>query len=368
MHPFSIRYEGDRFRDRACTTVSDMTTPRLAVAALIAVATLLTGCAGAPAATQSPSAVAPRPSATPTPTPEPAQAEVPFDGDCARVLPADVLADVFDGEEPTVREQSYLRGVMPDPSGSLAQLGGLACLWVAQTSQIERLAVVVAPVGAVPAELVAAREAYSCYEWGICGRGEIRSGMWVLAEAPQLQQREAASPEETELLTAAVDIAIQSVFAHEQEEFAGTPTAPAEDWWDLPACDAFEPAVAAAAGMTAPERGFPGDNVPEGAAWDIITAAGVAQWCPWYDLSSGSARTAELYLQAGVGAPSDAQLAVAEATPITVRGADAAYRFAHEKSSARSVEVLVVVGANRLLATGDDAEAVAAAALELLVG
>lgn len=368
MDPFAIRYTSGPRLGAACTSVSDMTTPRLAVAALIAVATLLTGCAGSPAATQSPSAVEPRPSATPTPTPEPAQAAVPFDGDCARVLPADVLADVFDGEEPTVREQSYLRGVMPDPSGSLAQLGGLACLWVAEASQIKRVAVVVAPAEVVPAELVAARDAYSCYGWGVCGRGEIRSGMWVLAESPQLQQREAASPEETELLTAAVDTAIQSVFGHGQEEFTGTPAVRAEDWWDLPACDVFEAAVATAAGMTAPEPGFPGDNVPEGPTWDIIRAAEVAQWCPWYDLSSGSARIAELYLQAGVGAPSDAQLAVAEATPITMPGADAAYRFARDGLSARSVEVLVVVGPNRLLAAGDDAEAVAAAALELLAG
>ena len=347
-----------------------MMTRRLALAAVIAVAALLSGCASNAGSTGSSTASAPRPGATPTPTPtpEPVQARVPFDGDCHSVLAADVVADVFDAETPTVREQSYIRGVMPDPSGSLAQLGGLACLWVSDSSQIRQLSVVVAPAATVPAELVASRSAYSCYGWGTCGRGEVRSGTWVLAETPQLQYREEASAEETQLLTGTIDAAIQSVFAHDAADIAGIPAVRGDDWWILPACEQLEPAVTEAAGLTAPEEGFPGDNVPEGAAWDIMTAAGLAQWCPWYDLSSGNARIAEVHLQAGIGAPSDAQLAIAEATAISVPGADAAYRFESDSVSARSLEVLVVVGSNRILATGDEAEAVAAAALAVLAG
>lgn len=347
-----------------------MTTPRLALAALIAVATLVSGCASSPGATGSPTAVAPRPSATPTPTPtptpEPVQARVPFDGDCDRILAPGALVDYFGGAEPTVRALDGIRGVMPDVAGSLAQLGGLACAWTTETPRIRHVVVVVVPVAAVPAELVDAYAEYTCSSLPACGRAETRSGMWVLAETPPLQYRDEPSAEETQLLTATIDTVIGSVVGHGSEEFAGVPAALAPGVWDLPPCDAFESAVAGAAGMDAPQPGFPTDNVPDGSVWAIITAAELAQWCPWWDYSSGEARMAEIHLLSGIGAPSDAQLAAAETTPITVAGADAAWTFPDHQGVGRSIEVLVVVGQNRLLAAGVDAEAVAAAALQVL--
>ncbi|MDQ7876723.1 hypothetical protein Q9R08_01925 [Microbacterium sp. QXD-8] len=293
---------------------------------------------------------------------------MPFGGDCSTVLSADVVADIFDGESPTISARNYLRGVMPDVSGSIAQLGGLACNWVSEASQIRYLGIAVVPVEAVPADVLAARTSFGCYGWSICGRGEVRSGMWVLAETPQFQQTdEAPSEAEMRLLKSAVDRSISSVFAQPQADFAGFPTTPTEDWWSLPPCETLQSAASEAAGMTALEPGFPGDNVPEGPTWEVLEPSGVVRWCPWYENVDRSSLITVLHLQSGVGAPSDEQLRVAHAEPTAIPGADAAYRFVEEYSGGgRSVQTLAVVGPNRLLVSGDQSEAVAAAVIAAL--
>jgi len=334
--------------------------------AVIAVSFLLVGCAAAPAPAETIAAVSPSPTPIPTPTPE-ASPKVPFGGDCSTVLSADVVADIFEGESPTSRAATSLHGIMPDVTGSIAQLGGLACNWVSETSQLRYLGIVVIPVEAVPADLLAARASFGCYGWSICGRGEVNAGMWVLAETAQLQETgEAPSEEETRLLKSVADQSISSVFARPPAEFAGFPTTPAEDWWSLPPCETLAPAATHAAGMTTPEPGFPGDNIPEGPTWEILVGAGIVQWCPWYELADQSTLITELHLQSGVGAPSDEQLRIADAEPTVITGADAAYRFVEEYSGGQSVEILVVVGPNRLLVGGDQPEAVAAAVLAVL--
>jgi hypothetical protein len=343
-----------------------MTHRPLAIA-VIAVSFLLAGCAATPAPAETIATVSPSPTATPAPT-SAAAPKVPFGGDCSTVLPADVAADIFDGGSPTISAMSYVRGVMPDVSGSIAQLGGLACTWGSEGSQIRYLGIVVVPLEAVPAELLAARNTFGCYGWSICGRGEARSGMWVLAETPQLQQPdEAPSEEEARLLESVVDQSISSVFARPQAEFAGFPTTPAEDWWSLPSCATLEPAATQAAGMTTPEPGFPGDNVPEGPTWDVLEGAGIVRWCPWYEIMDQASLITELHLLSGVGVPTDEQLRVADAEPTVIPGADAAYRFVEEHSGGdRSTEILAVVGPNRLLVRGDQPEAVAAAVIAVL--
>jgi hypothetical protein len=334
--------------------------------AVIAVSFLLAGCAAAPAPAETIAEVSPSPTPTPTPTPE-ASPKVPFGGDCSTVLSADVVADIFDGASPTISSINYLRGVMPDVSGSIAQLGGLSCKWESEASQIRYLGIVVIPVDAVPADLLAARASFGCYGWTICGRGETNAGMWVLVETPQLLATgEAPSEEEVRLMESAVDQSISSVFTKPRAEFAGFPTTPAADWWSLPSCETLESAVSQAAGLTTPEPGFPSDNVPEGPTWDILDGAGIARWCPWYEFTDQSSRNTEVHLQSGVGAPSDEQLTRADAEPTAIPGSDAAYRFVEEYSGGRSVDILAVVGPNRLLVGGDQPEAVAAAVIALL--
>lgn len=333
---------------------------------LLAALLLVTGCAAAPA----PAATEPAATESPAPTAtadEP-QAKVPFGGDCSTVLGPDVVADIFDGQPPTVSARTHLGGVMPDTSGSLAQLGGLACNWASPESEIAFVGVVLLPVAEVPAEIVAAHEDFGCYGWSICGRAETVSGMWVLVETPVLDQNaEALSDSDEQLLTSVVDAAIGSVVAHPAAVYAGVAVTPAADWWTLPSCDALESVAASAAGMTTPEAGFPGDNVPEGPVWETLEASGIVKWCPWYEPADQSTRITALQFQSGVGVPSAARLAAAGAEAITIPGADAAYRLVQDDGGgARSVEVLVIAGPNRLLVGGDQQEAVATAVLASL--
>jgi hypothetical protein len=192
--------------------------------------------------------------------------------------------------------------------------------------------------------------------------------MWVLVETPRLDvNEEVLSDSETQRLTAVVDAAVGSVFGHSPADYAGAPVTSTADWWALPTCDELQPTVAAAAVMTSPEAGFPGDNVPEGAVWESLQAADIVRWCPWYQHGDQDTRITELYLQSGVGAPSASQLAAAGAELITIPGADVAYRLVQDYSGgARSVEILAVTGPNRLLVGGDEQEAVAAAVLAAL--
>jgi hypothetical protein len=333
---------------------------------LLVAALLATGCAATPApAATTPAASA---SAAPTPSPETPQAKVPFAGECADALTADTVAEIFEGATPTGGASSFIGRVVPDAAGSLAQLGGLDCTWSSTGSDIAYLAVSVIPAAAVPAEVVADHEEFDCYGWGMCGRAEVASGMWVFAETPRLDPMlEALTAEESQRLTRVVDAAISSVVNHAPVDYTGVPTARGTDWWPLPPCDALQTAVATAAGMTSPETGFPGDNVPEGAVWETLKASGVMQWCPWYQNVGQETLLSELYLQSGVGAPSPSQLAAAGAEQFSLEGADAAYRLIqHNGVGTPGIQVLAVVGPNRLLVGGDNQEAVAAAVVAAL--
>ncbi|WP_106815848.1 hypothetical protein [Microbacterium timonense] len=344
-----------------------MTLRRLAPA-LIAAALVLAGCAATSVPTPTASEGVAAPASEATPTPEPPQARVPFDGDCSGVLTADLAAQIFHGVQPVTSSPDNIGGLMPDVAGSLARLGGLACTWWAEGAPVEYLSVAVIPRMHVPDDVAAERAQFGCYGWGYCGRGEVRSDMWVLAETARVNENDLdPSAEEASVMTAAVDGLIQSVLGHAPSVYSGVPVSPAADWWTLPACEKIASAAASGAGITAPQPGFPGDNVPDGPVWEVLTAAGVAQWCPWYDLTENSSRITELQLQSGVGAPSAAQLEAHNVETISIAGADAAYRLVYEYSGgARGVEILVVDGPNRLLVGGYGPEAVAAAVLAVL--
>ncbi|WP_019182348.1 hypothetical protein [Microbacterium yannicii] len=340
----------------------------LAALTLVAVC-VLSGCA-AEAVAPSPSVAPPAAEATSTPSPEPPRSKVPFSGDCASVLPTDVAREIFLGAEPQVHAPNRPHGVMPDTSASLARLGGLMCWWTADDAQIGYLSVTMIPVGAVPESLVTAHAEFGCYGWAICGRAETRFGMWVLSETTRQYGPETElSESEAQALRSAVDAGIEAIFARSPEEVSGVPEEATEEWWTLPDCTALEQPVAAAAGMANPESGFPGDNIPEGPAWEVIEGEGVAAWCPWYEYSaSGSTLITEIQMQSGVGGPSPAQLEAAGAVAISIPGADAAYRIDDGSGSgARAVEVLAIVGPNRIVVGGDRPEEVAAAALTVLM-
>lgn len=331
----------------------------------LVVGLLLSGCStdltAAPTATRTP-VITP----SPTETGETA-ARVPFDGDCASAVPSDRLTAIFDGQVPTPRDRSAVDGVMPDVAASLARIGGLVCTWQAQGSRIGSLTVAAIPTEQVPAGIIDAYAEFGCYGWGVCGRGESQSGTWVFAEAPRWGAEGDLSTEEAEALPAAIDTAIDSLFARPAEMLSAVPAATGDDWWTLPDCEVLEPAVTSAAGMSAPEAGYPSDNVPGGPLWEVLTETGVVAWCPWYEYSGTDSIITELQLQSGVGAPTPEQLVAVAAQPITVDGADAAYRIDDGAGAgSRTVEVLAIVGPNRLLVGGDSPEIVAAAALATL--
>lgn len=109
---------------------------------------------------------------------------------------------------------------------------------------------------------------------------------------------------------------------------------------------------------------FPGDDIPQGDLWDTLIANELAAWCPWSEFTEGFGHSVELHLQAGIGAPSAAQIDAAGGERITIPGADAAYRFSH--GEAISEEILAVAGPNRLLVRAPAAQAVTAAVFPLL--
>jgi hypothetical protein len=339
----------------------------LAASALVA-ACFISGCAAGPIA-PSPAVSPPAAEATTSPTVDPPSPKIPFSGDCASVLLADVQVELFAGGQPQVSEWDRIHGVMPDTAASLARLGGLTCSWTADAGRIGWLSLTMMPAATVPESVIAAHTEFGCYGWSICGRSEIRSGMWVLSETARgYTAGNEMSADEAQVLASAVDAGIEAVFARSNQDLSGVPVEVTEEFWTLPDCTALEQTVAAAAGMTDPEPGLPTDNVPEGPVWEVVKGRGIAAWCPWHEYSaSGAVLLADLQLQSGVGSPTAGQLEAASAEAISIPGADAAYRLALGASpSARTREVLAVVGPNRILVRGDRPEEVAAAALAVL--
>ena len=328
---------------------------------------LLAGCAAAPApepATTSDASTTPDPS-TPSAEPSPvAQPKVPFDGDCERVISSDALSALFDGETMTPIDRGWLAAVMPDVADSTELIGGVTCAWDGDSDSSAYLSVFVVPLDAVPAETVEARAEFACFGWGMCGRGETQSGMWVFASTYG-SAYEDPSPEESAALERTVDAAIASVSQQPAELLTGVAVPPAPDWWSVNSCSDLE-SIASAAGMTSPTAGFPSDNIPEGPLWETLTAVGAVSWCPWHEFISNGAILTEVYVQPGIGAPSESELVAASAEPISISGADVAYRITEGEGSARNVRVVAVVGPNRLTVSGDEPEAVAEAAIAVL--
>jgi|GEM_PF-2408899 len=343
--------------------------PRPLLVAVIGAALLVTGCSAEAAPTPTPKTSDAAPSATPTPAPAP-PAKVPFDGDCTGVLSAGFLAEVFDGATTTAGGDDSIVGVMPDMPASLARLGGLTCVWSGEGAEFPTLVMTLIPETHVPADVSAAHAEFGCYGWSICGGARAQSGMWVLAEAylPQEAYEEPAA-EELEAISARLDAAIDTVFAQPAAEYSGVGAESATGSWALPPCERLAQAVTTAAGMTGPEVGFPGDNIPDGAGWRTLESSDVARWCSWFQSLGSDALIAEIHLQSGIGVPTAEQLAAAQAEAFPLAGADAAYRVAQDGGGgARSTKTLVVVGPNRLLVSGDQQDAVAAAVVATLAG
>lgn len=321
---------------------------------------LLAGCA-TESATPDSSTTAPDPS-TPSAEPSPvAQPKIPFDGDCGLALSADAVSGIFDGRTPVLAEPEPFAPVMPDLAATAELGGGLACTW---STDDANLRVVVLPAAAVADDIVDARAEFGCQGWGFCGRGEVHDGMWVHAETFGSAYAD-PTPEESAALEQTVDTALASLSEQPSEQLAGVAVPRAAEWWVLDSCDAIE-SVAAAAGMASPTPGYPSDSVPSGPLWEALAADGAVAWCPWHESTSGGTILTEVYVQPGIGAPSDAHLAAAGAEAITISGADSAYRIPEDAGSARSFKVVAVVGPNRLTVSGDAAEAVAAAAITAL--
>lgn len=325
----------------------------------------LAGCFATPGPEPTSSPASSRAASTPSPAPE-AQPEQPFDGDCGLVLSSDAAKTVFDGHTATLNMTDSLTSVMPDVPASTELVGGVTCAWAAESIPGAHLGVFVVPVADVPADILETRTEFACHGWGVCGRGEVHSGMWVFAETTG-PVYEDPTAEQLAALERTVDAAIGSVTGQPAEVLAGVAVPPGPDWWTLSSCGDIE-SVAAVAGMTSPEPGFPSDNFPEGPLWEYLTGAGAVTWCPWYESSTGAVLSTEVYVQPGIGAPSASQLEAAGAEPITISGADAAYRISDGGGHVRSVKVLAVVGPNRITVGGDEPEAVAAAAISVLAG
>lgn len=200
------------------------------VVPVVAVSVALGGCSGTVTAS------------TPTtdaPIVELPQANVPFAGDCHALLTSDAVA-VPIGERVVERHDSHTPiGVVPDSAGSLAQLGGVRCVWEGTASPDRFLSVTVLPAAKVPTAVITGREELGCYGRSVCGRGEIQSGMWVLAETHRVSYAATPTGEELAALSAVVDGAMGAVLAHDADDITGVPIAAAEDWWTLPGCDAL---------------------------------------------------------------------------------------------------------------------------------
>lgn len=289
------------------------------------------------------------------------QPKVPFDGDCGLALSADAGSAIFEGTAPVLAEPAPFSSVMPDLAASTEVGGGLTCMW---STDDAHLRVIVLPAAAVADDIVDARAEFGCHGWGFCGRGEVQNGMWVHAETFGSAYAD-PTPEESAALEQRVDTALASLSEQPSEQLAGVAVPRTAEWWALDSCSSIE-SVAAAAGMVSPTPGYPSDNIPDGPLWEALTADGAVAWCPWHEFTSDGAIMTEVYVQPGIGAPSEAQLADAGAEAITISGADSAYRIPEEAGSARSFKVVAVVGPNRLTVSGDEPEAVTAAAITAL--
>lgn len=329
-----------------------------------------------PVASPSATVTSTTPVATPSalPTAPSATPDIPFGDDCDALL-SDATWQAITGGAPAPVSSPSLLSVMPDREASAALVGGLDCAWKVDPGGAAVAALALFPLDTVSATSIDETSQFGCDAYGMCGRAEIQGDMWVVATVYRRDADPYSEPSSGEAATlgAAVDAMLADIATHADADRLGRAAASREGWWTIPDCAAFQDSVTVAAGMADPQPGYPTDNFPDGAVWDVLVGSGVDQWCPWYSYQDDGARLVEIYIQPGVGSPSADLLEAAKpfdadgTVPPQVAGADAAYWISDgQASSSRSTKLLVVSGVNRITVSGDDMEAVAAAVLAIL--
>ena len=308
-------------------------------AVVLIIAVGLTACAP-----PQPAPPPPTPSAVTAPTPAPEViGPVPaFGGDCTNVLSSEQVESILG--------PGYSEAATP-VSGDISLLGDIDCEWVRSGATgysepgvdtglpegMDTIAVVALPADVVKMDLSEPR----CdpkYDATMCRMSRIVDGVWLMARAgwhlssPPVEQLDAA------LTAAAANLA----------SFPPPVAARSDsDWWELPACDD----IAVRIGLSA----FLGEGFHSG-FWEgslqpedqLRDDAGMLRLCPWSTEGASAGPDQEfhivtLHIMPGGALRWDALLARADATEISVAGAQAAIRVGDEVFATDGVNTLGVV-------------------------
>lgn len=323
----------------------------LALAAL----TVLTLTACAPSTPPGPSTSAPAttaaPSPTPTPTPTLEPAVVSFDGDCAKALSDEEVADALG--EPA---QLFVRDPATFGHGSsnlmpaaTSGIGGLSCTWRGETDS-RTVTISVVLLSTVAQETVDAAHPMVCEGGGgapmECTVALAVGDTWLIVDA------------DAESVVNAVLAPVGSRLADQHPQPATMP----EDAWGVPDCSTLQPAIESATGASGWTPGIQSDNLPRGPLWDILTADAVISLCGFYSQPEVGGVTVEI--QPGYAV---SELATVVGDGVDVAGASDARTFTTDGPRV----LIATVGSNTLLLRGYGAvenalPAIAAALIPLM--
>ncbi|CAN7149361.1 hypothetical protein LJR045_000061 [Microbacterium sp. LjRoot45] len=210
----------------------------LSLAAVVAAALLITGCASAAPTASSPSPT-PSPTQSPTPTPEPVLTPtVAFDGDCSQLL-SDSDLDGFLGDGWLTQEESDERWDIDrrHPAfifNPLGTIGGLECWWYPAEAEdgLQQLSVTVAPAAEVPASFTNAFSEPRCegnYDGSSCYLARTMGDAWLMATVGNLIEEPPV-----DLLEGMLDAAGARL-----SQPLDAVAVSHDGWWTLPTCEDF---------------------------------------------------------------------------------------------------------------------------------
>jgi hypothetical protein len=264
---------------------------------------------------------------------------VVLDGDCDRLLDPAAVAEIFGPDASGGPITTPLFSHEGDLVAGSRTLGGFMCVW-GTPDRSRQVYAYTFPAGSVAPSVQEKYRGLTCGLSEYCRASRMVGDVWVsLAVLPGADQGdEEVSSQAQSLADLVFDRMTPNLVGAR-----GVAEPRQQSWWTLGDCASLEPIVDSAVGMPL-ESGFPGDAVPDGAAWDTIVAAGLARWCPWYSFGEGTSALVEVLVQSGIGYPDT----VEDATEIAVAGADVAwYRAADYQEG--DYTVLAMTGPNRIL-------------------
>lgn len=264
------------------------------------------------ATSPSPNATAPTPrfTATPTPTlsptapsPTPTAPALAFGGDCSTVFDDSTVSAIAGVEmrlsrEPIVWDARWL--------------GGISCQWRAQDpTEWQVVNLTVLPWSVVPDEVRSrVGAAPVCDGGGPCDYSERFGDAWVVV----------GSDDGATAVRAVAEAGARAAVSPGTER----PLSPGA--WRLADCgEQLEGAVEGALGRD--DLGPLGtDNVPQGQAWEVLTARGAASWCTFAPVSYDETNPPSLRVSLAAGARSDpGEGEQSGGSPVEVGGAQAAW-------------------------------------------